>query len=38
MKFVSYIVGRDWWLFLETPEGKAIPIMRKGRVGDCIRF
>ncbi len=38
MKWVSYIVNGDWWLFIEFPDGRAIPVQRKGRVGDCIRF
>lgn len=38
MKFVSYIIKREWWLCIETPTGKVILIQRKGRVGDCIRF
>lgn len=38
MKWAGYIIDGFWWLCIETPNGKVIPIVRKGRVGDCLRW
>jgi len=38
MKWVRMIIGRDWWIGVRFPDGREMPIARKGRVGDCIKF
>lgn len=38
MKWVRIIIAGDWWIAIKSPTGRIMPIQRKGRVGDCIRF
>lgn len=38
VKWKAHIIGDYWWLGIEFPNGRWIPVMRKGRVGDLQHF